>query len=84
MLIIITIHYTVTKPTSFTKNATLNDSKREEITIDKYQISTMKIIKLFPIKFFVYIKLSLIGNFIILRKEAISDHWSIQWVIQRN
>ena len=54
-------------------------------TTGKYQIKTMEIIKSFPIKFFTaFIKLSLIYNFLILQKEALSDHLSVQKVIQRN
>ena len=86
ILNIFTIHYTVTEVTSFTKNylerfkTVRNGSK---FTIGKYRINT--IAKLFPIKsVYSYIKHSLIVHVVILQKEARSDIWSIQRVIQRN
>ena len=44
----------------------------------------MKIIKLFPVKIVITIKLFLIDNFVILQKEVLSGLRSILEVIQRS
>ena len=46
----------------------------------QYHINTMEIIKLFVIKNYMSVS-TLIDNFIILQKEALSDLWSIQGII---
>ena len=54
-LFIITIYYTVTGLTSFTKNPTLNEPKRDRMVANlllTYHTNTMKINKLFSIKIF--------------------------------
>ena len=80
ILNIITVYYTVTELASFTKRIILNESNVMEwcskYTIDKFQINTIVINKLFPV-FYDCIELSLIVFFFISLKDSLLDLWSI-------
>ena len=71
ILNIITVYYTVTELASFTKRIILNESNVMEwcskYTIDKFQINTIVINKLFPV-FYDCIELSLIVFFFYFTK----------------